>query len=76
MHPDHSNGPATVGERIYPNAELLIHEEEVRHWNDDAAMGMAPERKRVRYFQAARRQLAPYRSQLRTIRRRARCFRA
>ncbi len=69
MHPDHSNGLCDgSGERIYPNAELLIHEEEVRHWNDDVAMSVAPERKKVRYFQAARKQLAPYRRQLRTIR--------
>ncbi len=69
MHPDHSNGLCdAAGVRAYPNAELLVHEEEVRHWEDDAAMAAAPERKRVRYFEAARRQLRPYRSQLRTIR--------
>ncbi|MGB3865594.1 MAG: MBL fold metallo-hydrolase [Xanthobacteraceae bacterium] len=69
MHPDHSNGLCDPdGSRIYPNAELLIHEDEVRHWNDDEAMAAAPERKRIRYFEAARRQLGPYRQQLRTIR--------
>jgi len=69
MHPDHSNGLCDPsGGCIYPNAELLVHEEEVKHWNDEAAMSAAPERKRVRYFQAARKQLEPYRSQLRTIR--------
>jgi glyoxylase-like metal-dependent hydrolase (beta-lactamase superfamily II) len=69
MHPDHSNGLSTAaGEPIYANAELLIHEVEVAHWTDDSAMAAAPERKRIRYFQAARRQLAPYRKQLRTIR--------
>jgi hypothetical protein len=51
----------------YPNAELLIHENEVAHWNDDAAMRAAPERKRTRYFEAARRQLRPYMKQLRTF---------
>jgi glyoxylase-like metal-dependent hydrolase (beta-lactamase superfamily II) len=69
MHPDHSNGLCDAhGGPMYPNAELLIHEEEVKHWDDDAAMAVAPERKRVRYFEAARRQLRPYRRQLRTIR--------
>jgi glyoxylase-like metal-dependent hydrolase (beta-lactamase superfamily II) len=69
MHPDHSNGLRdAAGGRVYPNAELLVHEEELRHWEDDAAMAAAPERKRVRYFEAARRQLGPYRGQLRAIR--------
>jgi glyoxylase-like metal-dependent hydrolase (beta-lactamase superfamily II) len=69
MHPDHSNGLCDpTGTPIYPRAELVVHEEEVRHWTDDAAMGAAPERKRIRYFQGARAQLAPYRSRLRTIR--------
>jgi glyoxylase-like metal-dependent hydrolase (beta-lactamase superfamily II) len=61
MHPDHSNGLCDPsGEPIYKNAELLIHEKEVAHWLDDVAMAAAPERKRIRYFQAARRQLAPF----------------
>lgn len=69
MHPDHSNGLTDAsGAAIFPKAELLIHEEDVRHWRDDAAMAAAPERKRVRYFQAARTQLAAYTRQLRTIR--------
>jgi glyoxylase-like metal-dependent hydrolase (beta-lactamase superfamily II) len=69
MHPDHSNGLCdATGARAFPNAELLVHEAEVRHWDDDAAMAAAPERKRVRYFEAARRQLAPYRDRLRPIR--------
>jgi glyoxylase-like metal-dependent hydrolase (beta-lactamase superfamily II) len=68
MHPDHSNGLSTTsGDPIYPSAELLIHDNEVSHWTDDAAMAAAPERKRVRYYQAARRQLAPYRDRLRTF---------
>lgn len=69
MHPDHSNGLTDPsGAAIYPRAELLIHEADVRHWTDDAAMAAAPERKRVRYFEAARTQLAAYDRQLRTIR--------
>jgi glyoxylase-like metal-dependent hydrolase (beta-lactamase superfamily II) len=68
MHPDHSNGLCdSEGKPIYSRAELLIHEDEVAHWQDDAAMAAAPERKRVRYFEAARRQLAPYAGQLRTF---------
>lgn len=68
MHPDHSNGLCDpAGGRVFPRAELIVHEAELRHWQDDAAMGAAPERKRIRYFEAARRQLGPYRGQLRPI---------
>jgi glyoxylase-like metal-dependent hydrolase (beta-lactamase superfamily II) len=68
MHPDHSNGLCDPqGKPIYDRAELLIHENEVAHWHDDVAMATAPERKRIRYFEAARRQLAPYKRQLRTF---------
>jgi len=69
MHPDHSNGLCNAeGRPIYDRAELLIHQNEVAHWRDDAAMSVAPERKRIRYFEAARRHLAAYEKQLRTFR--------
>lgn len=67
MHPDHSAGltdPAT-GRRVFPNAELVVHENEPRHWDDDAAMGKASERARKLYFECAREQIAPYRDRLR-----------
>lgn len=67
MHPDHSAGltdPAT-GQRLFPNAELVVHENEPRHWDDDAAMAQASERARKLYFEAAREQIAPYRDRLR-----------
>ena len=69
MHPDHSNGLCDAeGRPVFSSAELVMHEDEVAHWSDDSAMARADERQRVRYFQAARAQLEPYRSQLRTIR--------
>ena len=40
MHPDHSAGltdPKT-GQKFFPNAELVVHENEPRHWHDDGAM--------------------------------------
>ena len=43
MHPDHSAGltdPKT-GEKFFPNAELVVHENEPRHWQDDGAMARA-----------------------------------
>jgi len=62
MHPDHSAGlsdPAT-GARRFPNARLVVHANEPKHWHDDAAMERASERARKLYFQCAREQVAPY----------------
>lgn len=62
MHPDHSAGltdPQT-GRKLFPNAELVVHENEPKHWHDDAAMAKASERAKKLYFQCAREQMAPY----------------
>ena len=67
MHPDHSAGltnPKT-GEKFFPNAELIVHENEPKHWRDDGAMSRADERARKMYFQCAREQIAPYHNQMR-----------
>jgi glyoxylase-like metal-dependent hydrolase (beta-lactamase superfamily II) len=69
MHPDHSAGltdPKT-GEKFFPNAELVVHENEPRHWQDDGAMSRADDRARALYFQCAREQMAPYHNQMRTF---------
>ena len=68
MHPDHSAGltnPKT-GEKFFPNAELVVHENEPKHWQDDAAMNAAPQRAKELYFQCAREQMAPYHNQMKT----------
>lgn len=65
MHPDHSNGLAGPGgERLFPNARIVVAEDEIRHWHDDGAMARANERQRTRYFEAARVQAAPYRHRI------------
>lgn len=69
MHPDHSAGltdPKT-GQKFFPNAELVAHENEPKHWRDDAAMGRADARAKTLYFQCAREQIAPYHNQTRTF---------
>ncbi len=69
MHPDHSAGltdPKT-GRKLFPNAELVVHENEPRHWNDDAAMAQASERAKKLYFQCAREQMAPYHNVMHTF---------
>lgn len=68
MHPDHSNGLADEsGAARFPCAEIVAHENEIAHWLDDGRMAQASERQRIRYFEAARRQLAPYRGRVRRI---------
>lgn len=69
MHPDHSAGltcPET-GARIFENAELVVHENEPRHWNDDAAMARGNDREKALFFQLARDQMAPYMDRLKTF---------
>jgi glyoxylase-like metal-dependent hydrolase (beta-lactamase superfamily II) len=69
MHPDHSNGLSdAAGQRLFPNAEVVLHENEIPHWFDDAAMARAIESQRTRYFAAARQQIAPYRDRVREFR--------
>jgi glyoxylase-like metal-dependent hydrolase (beta-lactamase superfamily II) len=69
MHPDHSNGLADAsGAAAFANAELVMHEAEVRHWTDDVQMSRANESQRTRYFLGARQQLKPYAERLRTFR--------
>ncbi|WP_193182363.1 MBL fold metallo-hydrolase [Nisaea sediminum] len=61
MHPDHSNGlTGPGGERLFPDAEIVVDEADVRHWFDDGARAKADESKQARYFDEARRQIAPY----------------
>lgn len=69
MHPDHSAGLSDTRSfaPFFPNAELVVHENEPRHWLDDAAMARATEREKKLYFQCAREQIAPYRARMRTF---------
>ena len=69
MHPDHSAGltdPKT-GQKFFPNAELVVHENEPRHWLDDGEMSRAGEREKKMYFECTRGQIAPYHNQTRTF---------
>lgn len=67
MHPDHSAGLSNMADnsRYFPNAELVSHENEPKHWQDDGAMARADARAQKLYFQAAREQIAPYAGQTR-----------
>ena len=55
FHPDHINGLKTKdGDKVFPNAEILVPEPEWSFWMDDARMNAAPDRIKV-YFRNARR---------------------
>jgi glyoxylase-like metal-dependent hydrolase (beta-lactamase superfamily II) len=67
MHPDHSAGLTNMADNslYFPNAELVAHENEPKHWQDDSAMARADDRAKKLYFQAAREQITPYAKQSR-----------
>jgi len=55
FHPDHIDGLKTKdGEKVFPNAEILVPEPEWTYWMDDAEMNRAPQRIKL-YFLNARR---------------------
>lgn len=70
MHPDHSAGLVDMsnGQLLFPNAELVMHENELAHWFDDGAMARVDERSAKLYFMAGREQVAPYKSRTRLFR--------
>jgi glyoxylase-like metal-dependent hydrolase (beta-lactamase superfamily II) len=69
MHPDHSNGLTdTKGAAVFPNAELVLHEDEMAHWLDDGRMAHVSSRQRRDNFEAARNQLMAYRNRTRVFR--------
>jgi len=67
MHPDHSAGLVDMsnGQLLFPNAELVMHENELAHWFDDGAMARVDERSAKLYFLAGREQVGPYKSRTR-----------
>lgn len=68
LHPDHSNGLVDdAGAAIYPNAEVILHEQEARFWLDRDETSVSEERIR-RNIAKARVTTGPYRSRMRTVR--------
>ncbi|MBC9209439.1 MBL fold metallo-hydrolase [Roseomonas aerophila] len=66
-HRDHAAGLLDAqGGALFPNAELVIAESELRYWDDDAAMAQARPAIRA-FFAPARQALAPYRARLRPV---------
>lgn len=70
MHPDHSAGLTDMsnGQLLFPNVELVMHENEQAYWFDDGEMSKVDERARQLYFLAGREQVEPYRKRMRLFR--------
>jgi glyoxylase-like metal-dependent hydrolase (beta-lactamase superfamily II) len=69
MHPDHSSGltdPQT-GALNFPNAELVVHANEPKHWFDDAELARASELYKYLHFQMTREQVTGYLGRMRTF---------
>ena len=67
MHPDHVSGLVSPeGQALFPNAEVVVHENEWKHWHSDANMNKVPEAARGA-FKFARAGGAPYKGRLRLI---------
>jgi len=67
IHPDHALGLTdAAGRAVFPNAELIVHEQEAAFWlNRDAASGASERiRRNITRGQAA---CAPYRERLRVV---------
>lgn len=66
-HPDHVGGLLNAaGETAFPNAELVVHRQEVKFWQDDGNLARASERARGNFL-IARRVFDGYQERLRTI---------
>lgn len=62
MHPDHLFGVLTpAGEKMFPNAELLLPEADNVFWFDDAALNASPEQFKP-FFLGARKSADAYKS--------------
>jgi glyoxylase-like metal-dependent hydrolase (beta-lactamase superfamily II) len=68
MHPDHEAGLIDHdGRAVFPNAELLVHEDDVAFWMNEAAYSQATETVQ-RYFRLARTALQAYRGRITLVR--------
>jgi glyoxylase-like metal-dependent hydrolase (beta-lactamase superfamily II) len=68
IHPDHSNGLVDDdGRANYPNAEVIVHGEDLRFWVEREPQASDNEF-RQRNMKAARRAFGPYRDRTRAIR--------
>lgn len=66
LHPDHSNGlVGDQGQAQFPSTEIVVSEIDVKFRHDDAERSKYSKIEQKRYFDEARRQLAPYADRMR-----------
>src|SRR3954447_17291234 len=67
LHPDHANGLVDENDKpVYPNAEIIVHDDDARFWLDREANTNDVDFVR-RNMSAARRVVGPYLKQLRRV---------
>lgn len=67
VHGDHITGLTTVeGQKVFPNAEIVIPEAEWRYWSERSNEAATPERQKPNFANLARR-LAPYEGRVRRV---------
>jgi len=68
LHPDHIGGLVDAnGSALFPNAELVVHEADLRFWGDDATLARATSEQDRGFVQLARTTIAAYRDRTRTL---------
>jgi glyoxylase-like metal-dependent hydrolase (beta-lactamase superfamily II) len=67
-HPDHIGGLVGAGPSaaLFPNAELVLHEEEFKFWSDEGNLSRAPDYVKP-FFHAARSAFSAYEARRRTV---------
>jgi glyoxylase-like metal-dependent hydrolase (beta-lactamase superfamily II) len=68
LHPDHIGGLVDGnGSALFPNAELVVHEADLRFWGDDATLAQATSEQDRGFVQLARATISAYRDRTRTL---------
>ena len=68
LHPDHIGGLVDgAGAALFPNAELVVHEADLRFWGDDATLAQASNDQDRGFVQLARATIAAYRDRTRSL---------
>ena len=68
LHPDHVGGLSDLetGTKHFPNAEIVVHEREMKYWHDSASQEAA-RGIQARFFKPAQSQLKPYSNAIRLV---------
>jgi glyoxylase-like metal-dependent hydrolase (beta-lactamase superfamily II) len=68
LHPDHIGGLVdSAGAALFPNAELVVHEADLRFWGDDATLAQASNDQDRGFVELARKTIAAYRDRTRSL---------